>query len=452
MIPDLNPIPRNAALEPDHGCVADLIDHAGHADEDSVRPGFPNASGTSVATPFTASTRIDPVRRIPFTLLPVLIVLGALTGCASSGATPTASTTVSATASATASASAPSGCTNASVLATWSLTALAEQTIVIPVSETDVASITSEVAAGAGGVILFGATAPANLGAALQALDASAPNGIAPLVMTDEEGGVVQRMANLVGSIPSAREMGATMTPDQIRELATSVARRMRSAGITMDLAPVMDVDDGQGPNDRDPDGTRSFSLNPAIASADANAFSAGLLAGGIIPVAKHFPGLGQATANTDVKPATTLPWTTLEGAGLVPFKAAIAAGATAMMIANASVPGLTTLPASISPVLITDVLREQLGFQGLVMTNSLSAGALVDVGYTVPKAVLAAITAGADMVLFTAPAANVASLTATIVATLDSAVADGTLGRTRLESAASHVLAAKHVDLCATR
>ena len=120
-------------------------------------------------------------------------------------------------------------------------------------------------------------------------------------------------------------------------------------------------------------------------------------------------------------------------------------------MIANASVPGLTTLPASISPAAITDVLRGQLGFQGLVMTDSLSAGALVDIGYPVPQAVVAAITAGADMVLYTAAAATVPSLTTSIVAALLAAVTAGTLDRSRLESAASHVLTAKHVDLCAT-
>ena len=223
----------------------------------------------------------------------------------------------------------------------------------------------------------------------------------------------------------------------------------MRSAGITMDLAPVVDLDAGVGPNNSDPDGTRSFSINPSTTAADANAFAAGLQAGGIIPVVKHFPGLGQASANTDVKPATTLPWTTLEGAGVVPFKGAIAAGAPAVMIANASVPGLTTLPASISPAAITGVLRDQLGFQGLVMTDSLSAGALADIGYSVPKAVVAAIIAGTDMVLYTASAAQVASLTAAIVTSLVAAVTAGTLDRSRLESAASHVLTVKHVDLC---
>ena len=70
----------------------------------------------------------------------------------------------------------------------------------------------------------------------------------------------------------------------------------MHAAGITMDLAPVLDLDNGVGPNNRDPDGTRSFSLNPGVAAADGVAFLQGLEAGGVVPVVKHFPGLGQAS------------------------------------------------------------------------------------------------------------------------------------------------------------
>jgi beta-N-acetylhexosaminidase len=321
--------------------------------------------------------------------------------------------------------------------------------VVVPVSETDVTAIAPEVAAGAGGIILFGSAAPTNLGAQLRSLDALAPHGISPFVMTDEEGGAVQRMANLVGSIPSARQMAATMSPDQIRALATRVAQRMRAAGITMDLAPVLDLDAGLGPNNRDPDGTRSFSLNANTTAVDGAAFSAGLAAGGIVPVVKHFPGLGNATANTDVKPASTLPWSTLEHAGLIPFESAMTSGAPVVMVANASVPGLTTLPASISPALITGVLRNQLGYHGLVMTDSLSSGALVDIRYSVPRAVVAAVAAGADMVLYTAEAAKVAALTNSTVAALVAAVGAGTLDRGRLEDAVAHVLAVKRVNLC---
>jgi beta-N-acetylhexosaminidase len=390
------------------------------------------------------------MRSITPSALGAVAIIAVLAACGTPSVTPTSSPATPTPSDSPVPTPTPTICSNASVLATWSLSRLAEQTLVIPVSETDVTSITAEIEAGAGGIILFGSTAPTNLGEVLKTLTATAPGGIAPFVMTDEEGGAVQRMANLVGSIPSARSMGATMTPAQIQQLLTTSAQKMRAAGITMDLAPVLDLDNGDGPNNEDPDGTRSFSLNASRTTAEAAAFAAGLTAGGVIPVIKHFPGLGQATANTDVKPATTLPWTTLEGAGLLPFKSAIAAGAPAVMIANAVVPGLSTLPASISANAITGELRGQLGFQGLVMTDSLSSGALVDIGYNVPKAVVAAIAAGADMVLYTAAAASVASLTNSTVAALVAAVSAGTLDRSRLESAVGHILTVKHVDLCA--
>jgi beta-N-acetylhexosaminidase len=356
--------------------------------------------------------------------------------------TPTGSASPTATASVLPTPT-PDVCTNASVLATWSLTRLAEQTLVVPVEESDVAAVTAEVAAGAGGVILFGSSAPANLGTSLHVLTAAAPGGIAPFVMTDEEGGAVQRMANLAGSLPSAREMAATMSAAQIRQLVTTVATRMHASGVTMDLAPVLDLDDGVGPNNRDPDGTRSFSLNSSVAAADGIAFMQGLEAGGVIPVIKHFPGLGEASANTDVAPATTQPWSVLEHAGLLPFQSAFGAGAPVVMIANATVPGL-------SPTVMTTVLRDQMDFTGLVITDSLSAGALVDIGYSVPKAVVASITAGADMVLYTAAASQVASLTATTSAALVAAVDAGTLPLARLQSAVANILTAKHVNLCA--
>jgi len=343
----------------------------------------------------------------------------------------------------------PTPCSTASILATWTVTRLAEQTIVIPVDENNVMSIRSEVAAGAGGVILFGSSAPTNLGAQLQALNAVAPDGIKPFIMTDEEGGVVQRMANLVGSIPSARQMGATMTPAQIEQLAFGLAQRMRAAGVTMDLAPVLDVDGGQGPNNFNADGTRSFSANVATASGDGVAFAAGLRNGGIVPVVKHFPGLGGATGNTDVTAAATQSWSALQSGGLPPFEAAVAAHVPAVMVANATVPGLTNQPASVSPAVINGILRGRLGFQGLVITDSLSAVALSANGYTVPSAAVAALDAGADMVLYNADPSTVAAVTSQTVSAMVSAVNAGTLSRAALEIAAGRVLAAKGVDLC---
>lgn len=341
-------------------------------------------------------------------------------------------------------------CSTASVLSLWTSRQLAAQTVVVPVDEGSVQTVTSEVAGGAGGVILFGSSAPPDLGTRLQQLTAVAPNGIKPFVMSDEEGGVVQRMPNLVGTMPSARQMGATMTPAQIQELAAQVAAKLRSAGVTMDLAPVLDTDNGAGPNNRDPDGTRSFSNDPATASAAGRAFAAGLMQGGVVPVIKHFPGLGHATGNTDVESAATLPWSELQTGGVVPFRDAIAARIPAVMIANATVPGVSSVPASVSPDVLTTVLRTQLGFQGLVMTDSLSGVALRNAGYTVPAASAAAIEAGADMVLFNADPAQTADMTDVTITAIAAAADSGALPRTRLFSAVSHILSAKGIDPCA--
>ncbi len=342
-----------------------------------------------------------------------------------------------------------SACSNPLVLATWTTTQLAEQTVVIPVDEGHVGSITAEVAAGAGGVILFGSHAPVTLGPQLATLAARAPNRIPPFVMTDEEGGDVQRMANLVGSVPSARVMGATMSAIEIRAMAARLATRMRAAGVSMDLAPVLDADGGVGPNSHDADGTRSFSADPAIATRDGLAFAAGLRDGGVVAVVKHFPGLGGATGNTDMMAASTRPWSALQHSGLPPFEAAVAGGVEAVMVSNALVPGLTTLPASVSPVAVTTILRERLGYQGLVMTDSLTATALRAAGYSLSTAAVAAVRAGVDMVLYSATAATVAGVSNRVVAALVAATDAGMLERARLVSAVTHILAAKGIDLC---
>ena len=344
---------------------------------------------------------------------------------------------------------ASSTCTTAGVVSTWSLRRQARQTIVVPVSENRVSAVSAQVAAGVGGVILFGSTAPADLGTQLRALTSLAPGGIRPFVMSDEEGGAVQRMANLVGSMPSARTMAATMTTTEVRQLAREVGTRMRRAGVTMDLAPVLDLDNGVGPNATNPDGTRSFSIDSTVTTRYGLAFARGLLDADVVPVVKHFPGLGQATANTDVAPAFTQPWTTLQQHGLLPFTASISAGMPAVMTTNARVPGLAPLPASLSWRAIHQVLRQRLAFHGLVLTDSLSAVAISAAGFHIPRASVRALVVGADMVLFGAPADRVADVTSRVRRAIVAAVGSGELPRARLQRAVVHVLHAKHVTLC---
>ncbi|HZT64788.1 MAG TPA: glycoside hydrolase family 3 N-terminal domain-containing protein [Acidimicrobiales bacterium] len=338
-------------------------------------------------------------------------------------------------------------------MSSWSVPRLAAETVIVPAPETDVAYVADEVADGAGGVVLFGSVAPPDLAAQLAALRAKAPVGARPLVMTDEEGGGVQRMANLVGNLPWAAYMGRNWTPGYITTQVAAMARKMAATGVTMDLAPVADVDGTNvAPGPADPDGWRSFSADPAVVAADAAAFSRGLEQAGVTPVVKHFPGLGGATGNTDSGAATTLPWATLQRSALVPFQRQIAEAVPAVMVSDAVVPGLSSLPASLSPEVIQTALVGGLGFRGLILTDSLSAPAISAAGYPVPAAAVQALRAGADMTMFTTMAGSAATdaLFDSVVASVTAAVGQGSLSRGRLVAAARAVLTATGTSECA--
>lgn len=329
--------------------------------------------------------------------------------------------------------------------------------VVEPVLSGNASTLDGAGSDGAGGVLLLGPV-PAS-GALISRIDNAQHSAAVHLfVMADEEGGAVQRLAPDVTPVPSPRQMASTMTPSAVQHLSFSIGVQMKQLGVDVDLAPVVDVDGGSGPSAADPDGTRSFSANPQTASTYAVAFAHGIGQSGVLAVLKHFPGLG-GSGNTDYGPASTHPISNLETTGLVPFRAAYGAGARAVLVANASVPGVSSGPASLSSAVVTGLLRQQMHFGGLVMTDSLTAGAVAAAGYTVPTAAVAAIRAGEDMVLFgsTLTAADVADLapgrvhatTESIVAAIDAAVDRGSLPVSRLNAAVLDVLAAKGVSLC---
>jgi beta-N-acetylhexosaminidase len=341
-------------------------------------------------------------------------------------------------------------CLSVAQVATLATRRLARLVIVDPVDEGDVGSLSGEVRSGIGGIILLGTDATAALGGQLRQLLALAPVGRVPLVMVDEEGGAVQRLTAAIGVVPSARTMGQTMTAAAIEVLAKSVGERLRELGVTMDLAPVLDLDGAPGPNSIDADGTRSFSPTGSVATADGMAFAQGLLSAGVLPVLKHFPGLGGATGNTDLGPAATKPYVGLDTPGVQPFSAAIRAGAPAVMVANASVPGLSSRPASLSRSVISGLLRKELGFSGLVLTDSLTVPSITAAGYSLPEAAVAALRAGADEVLFNAAPGAVAPDNKAIQAAIVHAVTHHKLSRARLIKAVSDADAAKaEVALC---
>ena len=400
------------------------------------------------------------------------VVLSACTSSArpSGGGTTSSSTTSTTTppvTDSTAASSSPTtlpnrGCLDAAAVEAWPLGQRATELVAVPALSANPAVVESAVSEGAGAILLLGPMpGAAQLTADLHpdVTARTAQSGRTPLVMVDQEGGEVQRLGADVSSLPWPRQMAATLTTTQVQQRVEVVARQMAALGVNVDLAPVLDLDGGPYLSETDPDGPRSFSTDPSVASNYGAAFIAGLRAGGVIPVVKHFPGLGGASGNTDYGPAATRAYSDLQTAGLVPFEYALAGGAPAVMVANATVPGLTTKPASVSPAVITQLLRDQMHFEGLVMTDSLSAGAITQAGYDVASAAVASIEAGADLVLFgsTLTAADTRALAPTavqqetqaIVAAITAAVASGQLSTARLNQAVLHVVQTEGARLC---
>jgi beta-N-acetylhexosaminidase len=337
------------------------------------------------------------------------------------------------------------------IVSTWTTTQLANETIAIPVAATNIGGLAPAARAGYGGILLFGTTAPASMPQVLATLQRERPGHHAWMVMTDEEGGGVERLTNLVGSFPWAQTMGKNLNAAQITAIARRVGSALSAAGVNTDLAPVLDVDArAQFPGQANPDGYRSFSGVPSLAATDGTAFMKGLQESGVLSVVKHFPGLGYATQNTDYGPAATLSWAKLQSTGLVPFRQAIADGATAVMMSNARIPGLTPLPAGISPVAV-QVLRTTLGFKGLIVTDSLGAGAISALHLSVPAASVLALAAGDDLILFGSPTSVTASLAqaAQISNAIIAALTKGTLSKATLIAAAAQDLAARNQLTC---
>jgi len=320
-------------------------------------------------------------------------------------------------------------------VSTWSAWQLAGAVILAPARLDNLAAARPMIASGIGGVVLFGAP-PAGVDIRAQLLALHAAAGAWPLlVASDEEGGGIQRLAALTGALPWPREL-ATRDPATIRAMARTMGRALRALSVRIDLAPVADLDAGPGPDALHPDGKRSFSADPAIATADVLAFARGLLDAGVVPVVKHFPGLGTATANTDAGTATTAPLAALQGRDLAPFEAAVRAGLPAVMTSNAVVPGLSSLPVSLSAA-ATKLLRHTLGFSGAIITDSLSANAITAAGFGAGAAAVQALVAGADgVILGSGDTTTGAALAASVRHSIAAAVQSGRLSISRLREA----------------
>jgi beta-N-acetylhexosaminidase len=215
------------------------------------------------------------------------------------------------------------------------------------------------------------------------------------LIALDQEGGPVQRLKAPFTLIPAARELGRTATPEEVEELARRVARELALVGVNLNLAPVLDVPRSSAC----PQWHRSYSSDPEQAARYALAAIRGYLAGGVIPVAKHFPGLGDTLADSHEVLPLALSRDADREADLLPFREAVAAGVPAVMTAHLLVPQWDDLPATLSAVALQSWLRQKLGFQGVVITDDLKMGAIAG-QLPVAQAARQALAAGADLLL----------------------------------------------------
>ncbi|MFI7079966.1 glycoside hydrolase family 3 protein [Micromonospora sp. NPDC049903] len=295
------------------------------------------------------------------------------------------------------------------------------------------------VAEGLAGHTLFGTNIhrPEQVAAATAALRSGRSD---VLIAIDEEGGDVTRLAHATGSpYPGNAALGAIGDVALTRRVYHAIGAELADLGITVNLAPTVDVNSA---DDNPVIGTRSFGADPVRVAAHSAAATTGLQAAGVAACAKHFPGHGATIADSHHElPTVDASPDLLRQRDLPPFAAVIAAGAKAVMTAHIRVPALTgDLPATFSRAVLTDLLRDRYGFDGVVVTDALEMrGATLAAGGIAPGAVRA-LAAGADLLCI--GAAVDADLVETVAAEIVAALGDGRLDRARVEQAADRVTA----------
>ncbi|WP_257202705.1 glycoside hydrolase family 3 N-terminal domain-containing protein [Corynebacterium cystitidis] len=256
-------------------------------------------------------------------------------------------------------------------------------------------------------------------------------------VAIDFEGGRVQRHTSVFGEFPAPRAM-AQQTPPEVRAMAFDIGTRLRSHGVTVDYAPLLDVDIAG----LDVVGDRSFSHDPQIAADYGIAFAHGLIDAGVTPTFKHFPGHGQASADTHLDSAVTPHLDELKQVDLKPYTQAIpAAPQASVMVGHMIVPGLGDghTPSTINPaayeLLRTGNYPGGVPFTGVAVTDDLSGMQAIASHMGTAEAVVAAIGAGADQALWSS-GANIEESIGAVV----HAVETGVIPMSRIDEAAVRV------------
>ncbi|GAA3405801.1 beta-N-acetylhexosaminidase [Paenibacillus hodogayensis] len=235
--------------------------------------------------------------------------------------------------------------------------------------------------------------------------DANKANPAPLLLSVDQEGGKVDRMPPSFVPVPSSREIAKSGDSEKARAIGEAIGAGVRALGFNVDFAPVLDIDS----NPNNPViGSRSFGPTAAVVSSFGIAEMSGLQAGQVVPVVKHFPGHGDTSVDSHLElPVVNKTLEQLRKLELVPFAKAIEAKADAVMIAHILLPQLDTeFPSSMSAKVIADVLRTEMGFEGVVITDDMTMGAIVK-HYDLGQAAVRSVRAGADIVLVAHEYAN---------------------------------------------
>ena len=255
---------------------------------------------------------------------------------------------------------------------------------------------------GLGGVILFSRNIedPAQVAELVAQLRASA-SLVPPLVTVDQEGGRVERFREPLTRFPPMAVLGRH-PPELSRAVGRVMARELGALGVGMNLAPVLDVDTNP---DNPIIGDRSFSSDPELVLAHGCALARGLLEGGLGACGKHFPGHGDTSLDSHLDlPVVDLPLSRLRSVELHPFRGAVAMGIPAIMTAHVVYPCLDPLlPATLSARVIHDLLRRELGFPGVVMSDAMEMQAISD-HFDLEESLLGGIEAGVDMFIICRP------------------------------------------------
>jgi beta-N-acetylhexosaminidase len=262
------------------------------------------------------------------------------------------------------------------------------------------------------------------------------------LVSVDQEGGLVTRIHSGVHTFPAEAAYGSLGSAARVFADAATTAHDLRALGLTMNFAPVVDI----LTNPNSPIGTRSYGSDPHLVARLSVAAINGYQQHGLAATARHFIGLGHTSIDShQALPTVNLTLAQLEQNDLIPFHTAIGAGVSTVLVAHVALPAIdrTRRPASLSPVVLKDVLRRRLRFRGVVITDSLLMDALPQ-SRGMDTAVQA-FAAGSDLLVLAANHDFPLALVEDAIARMVSAVKTGKISEGRHNASVARIQALKN-------